>query len=248
MKKMITLVVFGMIAAITQAGLICVEGEAKSFYRPDMVSMDFGLATDADLSIRESLKKINALSEKASELLNELCNEGEVSFSDIKMTSECHYELPNGERYMGSSWGRPSDAKEIFDGYVHTINVTIEIPLNMSRVEKIYMALLEAELIKGCCVSFFLADSKSVQDEVRAQAIANAKEVAEKACAAAGVKLVKISKMSVSARTYDHRLSVAGEELYGCAEPESNDAPVMPKIEVAYVPVGDKVSIDWEIE
>lgn len=247
MKKLMIMLAASVLAGVVHAGLICVDGEAMAFYRPDMVTMGFGLTTDADPSIRESLKKITALSEKASEVLNEFCNEGEVSFSDVRMSSESHYELPNGERYMGDSWGRPSNAVQIFDGYTHTINVTIEIPLDMSRLEKIYMALLDAELMKTCAVSFYLADSKTAKDEIRAQAIANAKEVAEKSCAAAGVKLGRISKMSISARTYDHRLNTASE-VYGCAMSDSDDKHVMPKIEVAGVPVEDKVSIDWEIE
>lgn len=243
MKKMITLVVFGMIAGMVEAGTIAVSGSGSVSARPDCAAITLTISAQ-DLSFANVTEKTRSNSAKIMKTMRSVgVTEDEMSLSDAVLTKEEHWEDDLGCRVSDYS----ERAKElVFDGYRQTFTLNLDIPLDMARIENIYLAVMKAELVDSFKVYFYLKNADELRFEARRRAIENARKTAVHACEVAGVTLGEIREINCGARMYDR--AVATDTINCDSMSDDNDQPIFPTIKVVDVSVSDEVSIDWEIK
>lgn len=243
MKKLIALVLFGMIAGVVGAGTIAVSGSGMASARPDCADITLTISAQ-DQSFANVIEMTRANSAEIIKVMQSVgVTEDEMSLSDAVLTKEEHWEDDLGCRVSDYS----ERAKErVFDGYRQTFTLNLDIPLDMARIENIYLAVMKAELVDSFKVYFYLKNADELRFEARRRAIENARKTAVHACEVAGVTLGEIREINCGARMYDR--AVATDVVACAAMDDDNHNPIFPTIKVVDVSVSDEVSIDWEIK
>lgn len=169
-----------------QGTTITVAGKSERFVKPDIATFTFSvLAEDKDATVAQS---------KSAESMNEILaylKESGVEEKDIKTE---YYDLSPKYEYTDTictrEWGCPP-SNQVLAGY--TVNQTVSV-----KVRKIEQAgsLLSGVGSKGATdvsgLSFTVDDPEAVKEEVRAEAIRDARENAKRLAQDLGVRLGRL--------------------------------------------------------
>jgi uncharacterized protein len=217
---------------------ISVNGKGEAVSIPDIATFSF--------SVSEKAKTVKEAQTKATEKTNAALaaiRAGGVAEKDIKTLSYSinpHYEYIQG---VCNQFGCPG-AKQVLDGY--DVNQTIQVKVrDISKAGELFDTLGTAGIKTVDGLSFSIDDIDSVKAEARAEAIAQAKEKAEKIAKDLGVKLVKITSFYDSSDEqyypYAREVSAMGGDMI------SVKAAVAPEIPTGEQKVTATVSITYEI-
>lgn len=226
------------------AGMVTVEGKGTVMRRPDGMRLGFSIAAiDKDM-----VKSRTMLAEKRAKVKEVMAaagvKEGEVSDSNFRMHPEYHVEDEDGNRVTEYA----EKGKRVFDGYKHSMTCEFKAELDMVRLEGVYAAVVKAKCSEDLQVDFYLIDSKSVQDEARQMAVANARTVAEKLCKAASATLGEVKEINYNARSYGADICCAEGKVARLLSGKDDDAPLFPGINIEDIEVSDHVEVKWEIK
>lgn len=155
---------------------ISVEGEGKAYITPDIAKVTLGVNTQADTSDQaflENTKKINAIMEALKGF--------EIAPEDVKTVGY----------YLNPRYDWTEDRGSYQNGY--TLDQTIEVKVrDFAKVGEIVAAVTKsgANMISG--IQFTVEDPSKAKEEAREQAIAKARENAEKIADQAGFRLGRV--------------------------------------------------------
>ncbi|MEK7463674.1 MAG: SIMPL domain-containing protein [Patescibacteria group bacterium] len=216
---------------------ISVNGKGEAVSIPDIATFSFGVS--------ENAKTVKEAQTKAADKINAALaavRTGGVAEKDIKTLSYSiapHYDYPQG---VCTQYGCPS-GKPVLDGY--DVNQAIQVKVrDLAKAGELFDTLGATGIKTVDGLSFAIDDIDSVKAEARAEAIANAKEKAEKIAKDLGVKLVKITSFYDSSD--DGYYPYAREGAMG-GDMMSVKASVAPEIPKGEQKVTATVSITYEI-
>jgi len=218
---------------------ISVNGKGEAVSIPDIATFSF--------SVSENAKTVKEAQAKATEKINSALTAiraGGVAEKDIKTLSYSiapHYEYTqNVCTQFGCTGG-----KSVLDGY--DVNQTIQVKVrDISKAGELFDTLGTAGIKTVDGLTFSIDDIDSVKAEARAEAIAQAKEKAEKIAKDLGVKLVKITSFYDSSD--EQYYPYAREAALGMGgDMMSVKASVAPEIPKGEQKVTATVSITYEI-
>lgn len=223
-----------------------VSGEGKVTAIPDLAQFTFTVITEGGKDV-SSLQSENA--ENLNKAISFVKSKG-VEDKDIKtsyynispryQTYNCKpYEVLESYSYQSVEPCPPSSIA----GYTITQSVTLKIR-DFSKIGDIMSGVVQNGANQIGALSFLIDDQTKVQNEARAQAIAKAKEKAQKIAEAGGFKLGKIISVSEGYNYYPMYDSYAAEGLGGAimkAAPSLSIEPGSQEINIT-------VYIQYEIE
>ena len=178
-KNMMFVACMAMLAAVSQAAEIVVNGNGVVRRQPDKMRITFTVsATDDDMA--EARRQFG---ERTDTLAEAFVAAGiatnEVTTAGMEMHKEYNYE--NGRR--------------VLNGYTFSESYMFVAKVDRLRLARINAALFECQAIGSFEEYFELFDPESVRSEARAMAVADARKIAEEIAAAAGVRLGKIQEI-----------------------------------------------------
>lgn len=179
---------------------IGVEGRAEAFVSPDTAKISFS-ATKKATNVQDAMNSVN---ERMSALTQQL-QEFSIEEKDIKTTS---YAVRPEHSY--------NDGMEKFDGYRATQRVEVTIR-DLKYTSGILEIVHRAELDQVSELTFFVEDEEEIMADLRAKAIADAKQKAKELSRDLGVELDTIVGF------YRHKEDDMGVKLYH-AEDKVNGA------------------------
>ncbi len=204
---------------------LSVTGSGEASAAPDLAELQvYVSASDADAS--KAVDDANAKLQSVVEALRELgVDEQDIHTTDFCMCAEQDYD---------STTGYPEDT------YTYTADYTLDVSLrDLTKVGAVMSAALHAGAISVSGVHFTLSDLSRLEDEARANAVADARARAEQVARAAGVTLDQPVTLSESTGDY-----YSGYESgYGYSELPSNVSTVAGRIQVTM-----QVSIVYSIK
>lgn len=218
---------------------ISVNGKGEAVSIPDIATFSF--------SVTENAKTVKEAQTKATEKINAALaaiRAGGVEEKDIKTLSYSinpHYEYTQGPCTQFGCQG----GKQVLDGY--DVSQTIQVKVrDLAKAGELFDTLGGAGVKSVDGLSFAIDDIDTIKAEARAEAIAQAKEKAEKIAKDLGVRLVKITSFYDSSDDqpfpYYARESAMGGDLM------SVKAQVAPEIPQGEQKVTAMVSITYEIK
>lgn len=158
-----------------QHNTISVTGEAERFVAPDTASISFSMTRKSeDLS-----EATNSVNKRMSNLLQSLKSDG-IKESDVKTTG---YNVQPQYVYV--------ERERLFDGYRVTQSVQIKIR-DLDNVNEVVTKIGELQVDNVSGLSFFIDNDDEIQEELREDAIKDAKQKASKLARALGVNLDEI--------------------------------------------------------
>lgn len=206
---------------------IAVEGKSETFVVPDTASVSFSVTKKAQTTD----VVMNSVNERMEILLKELTRVG-VEEKDIKTTS---YNVQPEYSY--------NDGKQIFEGYRATQRVEVVIR-DMDNVSDVLATVNSADVDNVSQLTFFVDDEEAVKDELRKEAIENAKKNAQELAKDLGVGLSDIVGYSDTGNNNKIEPMFRSEMAYGAADQE---------VAPAIVPTGENqfvshVTITYKID
>jgi len=154
---------------------IAVDGKAETFVKPDTASVSFSITKKAQ-STDVAMKSVN---ERMSSLVKGLTALG-IDKKDIKTTG---YNVYPQYSYK--------DSKQHFEGYRVTQTISVIIR-DLKKASDVLALVNNAGVDDVSGLNFYVDDTDGIKEKLRAQAIANAKQKAEKLEKELGVKFVGI--------------------------------------------------------
>ncbi len=151
---------------------IAVEGAAETFAKPDTAAVSFSVtkkANNVDIAM-------NSVNKRMSELVNQLKGV-RVDEKDIKTTN---YSVQPEYSY--------NEGKQTFEGYRVTQSITIIIR-ELENTSKVLATVNSAGVDNVSQLSFYVDDTEAINEQLRSEAINNAKDKAKKIAKDLGVSL-----------------------------------------------------------
>lgn len=217
---------------------ISVNGKGEAVSIPDIATFSFSVTENA-----RTVKEAQAKATEKSAAALAAVRAGGVAEKDIKTLSYSinpHYEYTQGPC---TQFGCPV-GKSVLDGY--DVSQTIQVKVrDLAKAGELFDAIGATGIKTVDGLSFAIDDIDSVKAEARAEAIAQAKEKAEKIAKDLGVKLVKITSFYDSSD--DQYFPYAAREVGMGGDMMSVKASVAPEIPKGEQKVTATVSITYEI-
>lgn len=218
--------------------IISVNGKGEAVSIPDIATFSF--------AVNETAKTVKEAQEKATMKIDaalKAVKAGGVAEKDIKTSSYSinpHYEYNQG---ICNQYGCPN-GKNVLTGY--DVNQTIEVKIrDLAKAGELFDSIGKAGIQTVNGLQFAIDDLDSVKAIAREEAIANAKEKAQKIAKDLGVKLVKITSFYDSSDEqvypYAREMSAMGGDIMNIK------AASAPEIPVGEQKVTARVSISYEI-
>ena len=227
MKTIVCVLGLLVLAACAFGGELSVVGTGTAKRQPDKMKITFSVSsTDKDMA--EARRQFD---ERTASLAATLALAGiatnEVMTTGMDMDREFHY----------------ANGSPVFAGYRFTENYTFAAKLDRGRLERIKASLFDSEAIESLRLWYELSEPSELRKSARAEAVANAREIAEGIAAAAGVALGDIEEISYGGEIrggYSHmNLKMAAM----AAGDEAGAATSLQDIAVT-----DSVTIKWKIK
>lgn len=242
MKKLMVMaaVLCGCVCGFS--GTVTVKGEGRVTRHPDGMSLVFSLESlDKDMAksrsrMAEMLSKVKAAMSAAG------VAEGEETESGFRMEPSYHYE--DGE---GNEIGYSDSGRRVFDGFKHSVSCQFKAPLDMVRLERVYLAVVQTKCAKELSVRFYLIDPARAKSEARRLAVLNAKVVADELCKAANAQLGAVAEVNYDVDEYGSTICACEAILPNQRKANEDDAPLFPSIKVEDITVRDQVVIKWDV-
>ena len=154
---------------------ISVDGEAETFVAPDTASVSFSVTKKASTTD----VAMNSINERMDVLVKQLKSLG-VEEKDIKTTS---YNVQPEYSY--------NDGKQVFEGYRATQRIKVIIR-DLAKTSDVLSTVNSAEVDNVSQLTFFVDNEEDVMEQLRKEAIDNAKENAKVLAKDLGVSLNEI--------------------------------------------------------
>ncbi len=204
---------------------INISAEGKVASKPDLITVTAGVQNDgatAAIAQAENAKKINA----ATDFLK---NKIGINSEDIRTEN---YSIYQKQDYIGG--------KTIPSGY--TANQTLVIKIHdLDKLTGVLSGLTESGINQIQNVSYSINDPESLKQKAREQALASAKEKAQKLAEAAGVKLGRLVSFSES--------NISGGPIfYSDAAKNMSSGGGGPQLEPGSQDVVAQVNVTYEIK
>lgn len=214
-----------------KADEITVGGSGAVMAKVDLVKMSFDVTSlnrDLDAGFAELTEKNAALS---SALKDAGALPQEIRVSTISLSPQHSY----------------SSAKRSFEGYRQSCSFTLSFPLDMTRVQTFYKAIVGTKCGEDISVQFLVKDDRAYRAEAKKLAVKDARETAELLTEAAGVKLGKVENIVYNAGRIEplHRNAPVMKLAYA---PEDGNGLSMATTEVGDVRIEESVVVIWTIE
>lgn len=213
---------------------ITVSGQSERYVKPDLALIRLGVTVEAK-TVGEAMEQNT---EKINQIIDSLQNDFELAEEDLKTTQfslSPRYEWREKEDYL--------PGERVLVGY--EVNQSLELKV---RDFEIIGALIQQAADLGANqiddLIFLIEDEDSIRNEIRAEAIAQAKEKAEKLASELGVRLTRMLNFREE-EPVTYRARGAGGIMY---DDESMEiAPATPSIQSGQNKVEVNVSITYEI-
>lgn len=174
-----------------QDRIVTLTGEAERFVAPDVAEVSFSVTRKAP-NAQEALNSVNQRMAAIVETLNNIGLEE----SDVKTQN---YSVNPEYRYVSRTVTSPEDAfviedrgnERVFDGYRVRQDVRVIIR-DLENVERIMTQIGALEIDNVSNLSFRVDNDEQIREELRSEAIADAKEKAKVLSRDLGVRLETI--------------------------------------------------------
>lgn len=218
--------------------VISVNGKGEAVSIPDIATFSF--------SVTETAKTVAEAQTKATERTNNALaavKAGGVAEKDIKTLSYSinpHYEYNQG---VCTAYGCPN-GKQVLIGY--DVSQTIQVKVrDLSKAGTLFDSIGSVGVQNVNGLAFSIDDMDSVKAVARAQAIAQAKEKAQKIAKDLGVSLVRITSFYDSSD--DVIYPYARDAALGMGGESMNVKAVAPQIPTGEQKITANVTISYEI-
>lgn len=219
----------------TATNTIAVAGEGEAYANPDIASISFTVRDDAK-TVKEAQDTVES---KMNADIDYLKKQG-IADKDIKLENNSFYpkyDYPNCYGYTC-----PVRTPTV-TGYEVTRSVSVKIR-DIDASGKIVEGLANLGVTELNGPTFMVDDEDAVKEEARANAIANAKEKADKLAKELGVTIVRIVSFSENNGGYPYPMYAKADMAMGMGTGGSEEAPNLPQGENKY---SSSVSITFEI-
>ena len=164
-----------MIDASEQDRTIAVDGTAETYVKPDTASVSFSITKKAPTTDAA----MDSVNQRMNQLVSDLGAVG-VEEKDIKTTN---YSVQPQYSY--------NDGEQVFEGYRVTQSVKVVIR-DIADVSDVLATVNSADVDNVSQLVFYVDDDEAVQEQLREEAIDDAKKNADKLAGDLGVKLDEI--------------------------------------------------------
>ena len=172
------------------SGTLEVQGEGRANAVPDHIRLSFALAGYA-VSYRETVEQLNAQTEELRCLIESAgIDRKEVKTRDFDISARWK-TVKKLDRARGEK-----TEEEVFEGYTASHSLRLELKYDKEQVNKLLELITSGEHRARLSVDFFVGDEEGLQKRAMADAARRARENAEILAREAGVKLVKVLKVS----------------------------------------------------
>jgi len=165
--------------------LISVQGEGEIFAKADIASVTYSVSEEKK-TVEEAQKLATEKMDKALAGVKALG----VDEKDIKTTNYSVYPQYDYKQAACTQWGCPP-GEQVLKGYTVSQSIALKIR-DTEKVGAVLEALGKAGITTISGPEFTIDDDLTLKEQARAQAIADAKERAQKLASELGVKLVRI--------------------------------------------------------
>ena len=229
MKRIVSVVGMIFLAAAVFGGELSVVGTGRAKRQPDKMKITFSVSsTDKDMGVAR-----RRFDERSASLTATLASAGiatnEVMTTGMDVNPE--FDYVNGS--------------QVFTGYRFAENYTFAAKLDRKRLERIKAALFDSEAIESLRLWYELFEPSELRRAARANAVANAREIAEGIAAAAGVELGEIEEIAYAGD------GGGGYSRMNCVNPAvmsaGDEAEAGSATSLQDIAVTDSVTIKWKI-
>lgn len=197
-----------MIDASAQDRTISVDGSAETYVKPDTASVSFSITKKAQTTDAA----MDSVNQRMDQLVKDLAAVG-VEEKDIQTTN---YSVQPQYTY--------NDGQQSFDGYRVTQSVTVVIR-DISDVSDVLATVNSADVDNVSQLVFYVEDDEAIREQLREEAIDDAKENAQKLAGDLGVKLNEIVGYTENGSNDNIEPLYRGDMMM--AEAQSDVAPVV---------------------
>jgi uncharacterized protein YggE len=215
------------------------SGEGKVTAVPDIAQFSFSVITEGGIGIA-SLQAEN--NEKTNAAIAFLKDQG-IDSKDIKTKNYNlspryqTYDCSDGTYYSSASVCPPSEIV----GYTITQTVSVKIR-DFAKIGDVLTGVITAGANSVSQLSFTIDDQTELENEARAEAIANAKVQAEETAAAAGFKIGRLVSIN-EGYSYSYNTAFASEDTVKAVSAGGGAT-----IEAGSQEVTDNITIIYEIK
>jgi hypothetical protein len=157
---------------VYQQNYFRVSGESKRFVKPDRVTVTFS-STIEGKDVRDIQRRSSEAVDKATTAILALgVEDKELTTSNYNITPTYNY----------------TSGKSVIDGYSSTISLNVKTKL-ITKVADIIDAATKSGINNVSALSFYLEDSEKVKQELKLEAIDNAKTKASELASKSGLRL-----------------------------------------------------------
>ncbi len=189
---------------------ISVDGEAETFVKPDTASVSFSITQKASTTDTATA----SVNERMNALVSQLQKVG-MDEKDIKTTA---YDI-----YPEYSY---NNGKQTFEGYRVTQDISVVIR-DLENTSDVLATVNSAGVDNVSQLTFFVDDDENIKEELRAQAIADAKKNAQSLAKELGVNLDEIVGYKEGGRYNDIEPLYKADEAYA-VEADVAPEPIVP--------------------
>jgi len=221
---------------------ITVEGEGEVFAKPDVASFSFNINTKEDDAVTAQ--------DKASEIMEAILaylKDAGVEEKDVKTqyyNLNPRYEYPD---YECTEWGCPPREEPIIIGYQVTQSVLVKVK-NIDDAGLIVSEIGALGAQNVSSISFTIDDEDALVAEAREQAIADAKEKAEKLANDLGVRIVRVNGFwEDNGGYYPMDYGYGGDMRVSMDSAEEMTAPKAAVLPTGENKVTSRVNISYEV-
>ena len=217
------------LASAALAGELSVVGTGTARRQPDKMKITFSVSsTDKDMATARRL-----FDERTASLSSTLAAAG-IATNEVMTTG---MDVNREFDYVNGS--------QVFVGYRFEECYTFAAKLDRKRLERIKTALFDSEAIESLRLWYDLFEPSELRKAARANAVANAREIAEGIAAAAGVSLGEIDEISYGGdRNGGYSRANCVNSMAAAAAGDEAGAPTS----LQDMAVSDSVTIKWRIE
>lgn len=209
---------------------ITVEGRAEADVEPDMARISVGVTTKAPAPAAA----VDQNSAAAAKII-EAARKAGIEAKDIRTgTLSLEQAFKNVRDASGNFEQRP-------DGYTVTNSVTMQVR-DLPKLGGVLRQVVEEGANRINSLSFAVADHKKIDDDLRKEAVLDAKRRAELLVAAAGAKLGEVRSIHEGQRGGGPR-PIAMSEMRMAAAPKA-DVPVS----AGSLTFSSSVTVTWTLE
>jgi uncharacterized protein len=221
---------------------ITVVGTGEAISIPDIATFSFG--------VTENAKTVKEAQDKATERINAALatiKAGGVAENDIKTISyniNPHYEWNQG---ICTPYGGCPNGKNMLTGY--DVSQTIEVKVrDISKAGELFDSIGSTGVKDVNGLQFSIDDIDTIKAEARAEAIANAKEKAQKIAKDLDVRLVRIMSFYDSSDELYPPIYYGREAAMGMGgDMVANQSKVVPGVPAGEQKINARVNITYEI-